>query len=104
MIVYIDDKYNCYTSDDGTRRGFETTFFDGKGSAWIEGFIYVPKNETYIDEYGCAYHGEMCIINADYNALEKAQLEFELAQLKIALADAEDGLRTLGAEWEESNG
>lgn len=100
MIVYIDNNYNCYASNDGTRREFETTFLEGKCPAYIEGFKYVPKGETYIDEGGRAYHGEMCIINADHNKLEKAQFEYELAQVKAELADADAALAELGVTFD----
>lgn len=85
MIVYIDKEYNCYASDDGTRRGFETTFFEGKCPKYVEGFKYVPCGETYIDEEGRAFHGEMCIINANHLELQIAQLEYELADADAAL-------------------
>lgn len=35
---------------------------------------------------------------------EAQQLRVELEQKNAELADAEDGLRTLGAEWEGDNG
>lgn len=92
MIVYIDNNYNCYASNDGTRRGFETTFFEGKCPKYIEGFKYVPKGERYVDEKGIIYRGEMCIINADHNELEKAQFEYDLAQYEAALTAIEKAL------------
>ena len=89
MIVYIDNNYNCYASNDGTRREFETTFFEGKCPKYIEGFKYVPRGETYIDEEGRAFDGEMCIINANH-------LELQIAQLEYDLADADAALNELG--------
>lgn len=41
---------------------------------------------------------------AEIARLEAEQLKAELEQKNAELADAEDGLRTLGAEWEGDNG
>ena len=56
MKIYIDKEFKCYTSlvDDST--SIETDAFDGKCSAYIEGFRYIPSGSTWTRSDGMAFH------------------------------------------------
>lgn len=75
--IYIDSKFKCYTTDDGTRRAVETDFFDGKCTAFIEGYRFVPEGESWTREDGKVFHGEMIAPWKDYSLLETAQSLYE---------------------------
>ncbi len=47
MTLYLDDEYKCYVTNDGTRRPYETDYFDGKCQTYIEGFRLVPEGEAW---------------------------------------------------------
>ena len=82
MIIYIDNDYKCYTSNDGTRRAIETKFFDNKCPEFIEGYRYIPAEETWMSPQGVAYSGISPWENSD--ELEKIQLKYEKEQAETA--------------------
>lgn len=96
MKIYIDSDYKCHVSNDGTMREFDVPFFDGKCQTFIEGYRYVPKDETWERADGEVFRGEMIAPWKNYAELERAQLEYELAQLKAELDDADAALNELG--------
>ena len=59
MTIYIDPDYKCHVSDDGTMRGFDLPFFDGKCPAFVEGYRYVPPGESWTRADGKVFHGSM---------------------------------------------
>lgn len=59
MKIYIDSDFKCHVIGDGTMREIETDFFNGKCRDFIEGYRFVPQGETWVDEDGTAYDGEM---------------------------------------------
>ena len=93
MTVYLDADFCCHLTDDGTMREAETDFFDGKCAAYIEGYRFVPRGETWVREDGEVFHGEMIAPAEDYGALAKAQAQHEL--------DEAAHLEELGALIEE---
>lgn len=96
MLIYIDNDYKCHVSDDGTMRSVEVLDFDGKCDAFIEGYCFVPFGETWMREDGKVFEGELLFPWGDYEAMYKAQLEYELEQLKAELEDADNALKVLG--------
>lgn len=96
MKVYLDSDYKCHVSNDGTMPEFDVPFFDGKCDTFVEGYRYIPADETWEREDGEVFRGEMIAPWKPYAELEKAQLEYELAQLKAELADADAALAELG--------
>lgn len=86
MKTYIDKENKCHVSNDGTMREVETPVFDDKCADYIEGFTFVPVGEA----------SGVFSPWKDYAKLEKAQLEYELEQLKAELADADAALAILG--------
>lgn len=59
MIIYIDNEYKCYTSDNGALTAVETDFFNGKCETYIEGYRFVPSDKTWMREDGIVFSGEM---------------------------------------------
>ena len=82
MRIYIDNDYRCHASDDGTMTPVETDFFDGKCSAFIEGYRFVPDGCSWTREDGEIFHGEMVAPWQDIRELRLAQLEYESEQLE----------------------
>lgn len=92
MKIYIDSGCKCHVSNDGTMREFDVPFFDGKCAEFIEGYRYVPSGERWIKPDGEFFRGEMISPWKDYNGLDRAQKEYELAQYEAALSAIEKAL------------
>ena len=93
MLIYIDNDCKCHVANpDGTMRAFEVPFFDGKCQTFIEGYRYVPLGERWVKPNGTFFRGEMITPWKDYNELEKAQMQYELAQYEAALTAIEKAL------------
>ena len=91
MTIYIDDDFKCYTSDDGTMAAVETDAFDGKCSAYIEGYRFVPAGATWTRPDGVVFSGEMVAPWKPWQELDAAQRAYEREQL-AALASENDAL------------
>lgn len=92
MKIYIDNEYKCHVLNDGAMREFDVPFFDGKCDIFIEGYRYVPPDETWEREDGEIFRGEMISPWKDYSELYLAQLEYEVEQYKIAMTEIETAL------------
>lgn len=92
MVVYIDNDYKCHVYNNGTMRAFDVPDFDGKCEEYIEGYRYVPPGERWVNPKGIIFRGEMTSPWKDYNELEKAQMQYELAQYEAALSAIETAL------------
>ena len=91
MIIYIDYQFKCHVDNpDGNFRAVETEYFDGKCSAYIEGYRYVPTDEVWVSPDGVEMRG-MVAPWKDYAELDAAQRDYERA----TLADAENALAIL---------
>lgn len=75
--IYLDSDFKCHVADDGTMTAVETDFFEGKCDAFMEGYRFVPKGESWTRSDGAAFRGEMIAPWLDYAELDKAQREFE---------------------------
>ena len=80
MTIYIDSDYKCHTANDGTRRAFEVSSFDGKCAAFIEGYRYVPSGETWTRSDGQTFTGEMIAPCRDYSQILEIQTAVDRAQ------------------------
>lgn len=89
--IYIDSDYKCHVTDDGTMTAVETTAFDGKYDAYIEGYRFVPDGEIWTRSDGVVFRGEMIVPWKDYAELDNAQREYERQQM----ADMENALAIL---------
>ncbi len=100
MIIYIDIECKCHVNNpDGIYTEIEAPEqFNGKCPAYIEGFRVRPEGYTFTREDGMVFgpEGESVSPWVDLAILEKAQLEYELEQLKAELADADAALEVLG--------
>jgi hypothetical protein len=76
--IYVDSEKKCHLSDDGTMTPVETSFFDGKCDAFVEGYCYDIKNKAIYPW-------------KDLTELDKAQRKYEQSRL----ADAENALAIL---------
>lgn len=95
MIIYIDSDSKCHTVNDGTMTAVETDFFDGKCSAVIECYRFVPKGMCWESEDGTVYEGEMIAPLKDWKELDAAQREYERQQIaayESALTEIETAL------------
>lgn len=92
--IYIDSEFKCHVADDGTMTAVETDFFDGKCDAFIEGYRYVPKGESWEREDGEVFTGEMIVPAADFAELDAAQRVHE----RTVLAEYESLINELYSE------
>lgn len=98
-MIYIDNDYKCHVTDDGTYTAVETTAFDGKCAAYIEGYRYVPSGEEWTRPDGATFPGEMIAPWKDWHELDAAQREYErelLVQYDQALSEIEAELGVSG--------
>ena len=91
MKIYIDSDFKCHVTNDGTMTAVETSFFDGKCDAFIEGYRYVPAGESWTRSDGVVFRGEMIAPWKPYSELDRAQRAYE----REKLADAETALAIL---------
>jgi hypothetical protein len=91
MKIYIDSEYKCHALPGEGLREFDVPFFDGKCQTFIEGYRYIPADETWERADGEVFRGEMIAPWKNYAELYIAQLEYDLA-------DADDALAELGVD------
>lgn len=101
MKIYIDSDCKCYATAGEDLREFEVPFFDGKCPEFIEGYRYIPSGELWTRADGERFRGEIISSWKPDNELEKAQLEYELAQLKAEKEDMQAALDLLGVNDNE---
>lgn len=90
--IYIDADYKCHASDDGTMTAVETDVFDGKCTAFLEGYRYVPPGTVWTREDGVSFAGEMVAPWKPFEDLEAAQRDYE----RQRLTEYAEALKTLG--------
>ena len=93
--IYIDLDYKCHVTNDGTMTAVEVSFFDGKCTAFIEGYRYIPSGKSWKRPDGVVFHGEMITPWKTYSELAAAQVEYEKEQ-RIAALEAKN--ETLASE------
>lgn len=86
MTIYLDSEYRCHLTNDGTRRPIKTDAFDGKCAVFIEGYRLIPEGESWARADGAVFHGQMIAPAENYEALAKAQTQYE-ADEAARLAD-----------------
>lgn len=94
MKIYIDFDFKCHTTNTGELREVGTDFFDGKCTAFIEGYRFVPAGEMWTRSDGEVFTGEMISPWKDYNVLAAFQEMYEA--MNAELADADAALAELG--------
>lgn len=100
MTIYIDADFKCHTSKpDGIYTAVETSAFDGKCAAYIEGYRFVPAGENWTRPDGIVFQGEMITPWKDWRELDAAQREYErelLVQYEQAISEIEAALGVSG--------
>lgn len=94
MTVYIDSGYRCHVDDDGTLTAVETSFFDGKCKAYIEGYLYIPEGVSVTLPDGKTYTGLMITPYMDHAILAAYQEQYEA--MLPELQDMKEALNVLG--------
>ena len=90
--IYIDSEYMCHIDNTDNRyREVETSLFDGKCTEFVEGYRFVPSDESWTREDGEVFAGEMISPWKDFDELDAVQREYE----REKLADAENALTIL---------
>lgn len=84
--IYIDSDFKCHNSNDGTMTAAETDFFDGKCTAFIEGYRFIPSGESCTLSDGVVLHGKMVAPWKPYAELAAAQAQYETDQAELAAA------------------
>lgn len=93
MKIYIDSEYKCASSkSDESHREVETSFFDGKCKAYIEGFRFIPASESWTRADGATFTGEMASPWKNFDELDAAQREYE----RQLLAEYAEALKVVG--------
>ena len=87
MIVYIDKNYKCFTSPADGRTAVESSFFDGKCATFIEGYRYIPAGESWTNEKGVTFLGEMVVPWMPYAELKTVQTAYEEALTAMATTE-----------------
>lgn len=75
--IYLDGDFKCRLTDHGTGKAVETSFFDGKCDAYIEGYRFVPAGESWVRGDGAVFCGEMITPWKDDVQLDAAQRAYE---------------------------
>lgn len=95
MKIYLDESFCCHMTAEDELAAVETTAFDGKCAAYIEGYRYVPNGKTWTREDGTVFHGEMITPWKPWEELDAVQREYEREQaaaLEAALTEIEEAL------------
>lgn len=86
MTIYIDSDYKCHTTPGAGLTAVETTAFDGKCAAYIEGYRFVPAGSTWVRSDGAVFQGEMIAPWKPWDELDAAQREYEREQYAAVTA------------------
>lgn len=102
MTIFIDSDYKCHTTQSAGLTAVETTAFDGKCAAHIEGYRFVPDGSTWTRSDGAVFQGEMVAPWKPWEELDEAQREYEReqyatlatqnAEYEVALSEIETAL------------
>lgn len=86
MTIYIDTDYKCHTALATGLTAVETTAFDGKCTAYIEGYRFVPSGSTWVRSDGAVFRGEMIAPWKPWGELDAAQRDYEREQYAAVTA------------------
>lgn len=85
--IYLDTDFKCHVSPSSGYASAETDAFDGKCSAYIEGYRFVPSGQTWTRSDGVAFTGEMIAPWKPWAELDAAQREYEREQYAALLSE-----------------
>lgn len=84
MKLYLDADFRCHLSGGAGMTEIDMELFNGKCQAYIEGYRYIPPEETWIREDGAVFQGEMISPWKPWEELDAAQRVYEQEQLEEA--------------------
>lgn len=84
--IYLDSDFKCHVTDDGTMTAVETEAFDGRCSAFLEGYRFVPDGSVWTREDGEVFSGEMVSPWKDYELLAAYQAQYDAMQAELSEA------------------
>lgn len=86
MTIYIGNDFKCHTAPSPGLTAVETTAFDGKCAAYIEGYRFVPAGASWVRSDGTVFRGEMISPWKPWDELDAAQREYEREQYAAVTA------------------
>lgn len=96
MKIYIDinDGFKCYTTNTGNLLECDESFFDGKCPEFIEGYRCKPEDYEWVIDDEVCIRADCKVITPwkNYEELERAQFQYEIAQYEAALTAIENAL------------
>lgn len=98
MTIYIDSDFKCHTVAGDGLTAVETTAFDGKCAAYIEGYRFVPDGSTWVREDGTVFSGEMVTPWKPWEELDATQRAYErerAAALEVQNAELVDAMASM---------
>ena len=101
MTIYINTDFKCHTVAGDGMTAVETTAFDGKCAAYIEGYRFVPAGKTWTAADGTVYSGEMITPWKPWAELDAVQREYEREQVQSLTAQNAELLDAMAQMVEE---
>lgn len=92
MIVYVDKSHRFRTEPTDGCREMDLPFFDGKCKEFIEGHMFLFEGETWTNDEGEIFEGEMMSTWMDSAELIRLQQAYE----KELIHTYEESLKTVG--------
>lgn len=84
--IYIDSEFKCHTASAEGLTAIETDAFDGKCDTYIEGYRFIPADQTWTRSDGVIFAGEMIAPWKPWAELDAAQREYEREQYQTLAA------------------
>lgn len=98
MTIYIDSDYKCHTEPGEGLTAVTTNFFDEcMIPAYIEGYRFVPKGETWVRDDGVEFAGEMVTPWKEWQELDKLQAAHEREQYRPLTAQNTELVEAMAA-------
>lgn len=101
--IFLNADFQCFTAEKAdTVQSVETSVFDGKCNAYIEGYRFVPQGQQWTRNDGVVFEGEMAAPFKDYTYLEMVQSLYE--QLATDITDTQLAVAELYESGVAANG
>ena len=101
MTIYINTDFKCHTVAGDGMTAVETTAFDGKCTAYIEGYRFVPAGKTWTAADGTAFRGEMISPWKPWAELDAAQRAYERERAAALEAQNDELVEAMAAMVED---
>lgn len=101
MTIYIDSDFKAHTVAGDGLTAVETTAFDGKCAAYIDGYRYVPNGQIWTRADGAVFHGEMVAPWKPWAVLDGIQRAYEREQVQSLTAQNAELLDAMAAMVED---